>query len=76
MHWAIEEFKRNPMITSGEKPHIITTNIEHCATELPLQHWAEMNLIGRIRNKCMLFSRIIFPSICKYNARSCHYLQI
>ena len=50
MHWAIEEFKRNPMITSGEKPHIITTNIEHCATELPLKRWAEMNLIGRIRN--------------------------
>ena len=50
MHWAIEEFKRNPLISSGEKPHIITTNIEHCATELPLQHWAEMNLIGRISN--------------------------
>ena len=37
MHWAIENYKaKNP---SGEIPHIITTNIEHCATELPLKQW-------------------------------------
>ena len=37
MHWAIENYKlKNP---SGLKPHIITTNIEHCATELPLKQW-------------------------------------
>ena len=36
MHWVIENYKtQNP----GKIPHIITTNIEHCATELPLKQW-------------------------------------
>ena len=65
MHWAIEEFKRNPLITSGEKPHIITTNIEHCATELPLKRWAEMNLIGRNKNTYMSFHELFCLLICK-----------
>ena len=36
MHWAIESFRSK----FPEKiPHIVTTNIEHCATELPLKAW-------------------------------------
>ena len=43
MHWAIENFKSiNP---SRPKPHIITTNIEHCATELPLKQWQKESKI-------------------------------
>ena len=36
MHWAIESFRSK----FPEKiPHVVTTNIEHCATELPLKAW-------------------------------------
>ena len=36
MHWAVENYKsKHP----DKIPHVITTNIEHCATELPLKQW-------------------------------------
>ena len=38
MHWAIEAFKKQFL---GKIPHIVTSNIEHCATELPLKRWQE-----------------------------------
>jgi hypothetical protein len=48
MHSAIEEFRRWSK-TNGKLglPHVITTNVEHCATELPLKHWMEQGLIGK-----------------------------
>ena len=52
MHSAIEEFRLWSK-SSGKigLPHVVTTNIEHCATELPLKHWMERGLIGeRSRN--------------------------
>jgi cysteine sulfinate desulfinase/cysteine desulfurase-like protein len=44
MHWAIETFMT--CHTNDMKPHVITTNIEHCATELPLKAWQETGKIG------------------------------
>ena len=42
MHWAIESFKlKHP----DKIPHIVTTNIEHCATELPLKSWSDQGKI-------------------------------
>ena len=38
MHWAMEAFKT---FNSNAIPHIVTTNIEHCATELPLKKWRD-----------------------------------
>jgi hypothetical protein len=50
MHSAIEEFLKWSSTHSKEsvKPHVVTTNIEHCATELPLKHWEEKGIIGEI----------------------------
>ena len=36
MNWAIEAFRSQ---FPDQIPHIITSNIEHCATELPLKAW-------------------------------------
>ena len=43
MHWAIESFKNQ---FPDQVPHIVTSNIEHCATELPLKSWQKE---GRIK---------------------------
>ena len=43
MHWAIESFRSK---FPEKTPHIVTTNIEHCATELPLKAWQKE---GRIK---------------------------
>ena len=43
MHWSIENFKKN---NKDVIPHIVTSNIEHCATELPLKQWKIENKIG------------------------------
>ena len=44
MHSAIEAFRKsNPVATI---PHVITTNVEHCATELPLKKWESEGKIG------------------------------
>lgn len=34
IHWATETFRNR---FQSQIPHVITTNIEHCATELPLK---------------------------------------
>jgi hypothetical protein len=62
MHSAIEEFLKWSSKHSKEsvKPHVVTTNIEHCATELPLKHWEEKGIIGEI-----LISDNISKIICK-----------
>ena len=44
MHWTIENFKKNK---KDVIPHIVTSNIEHCATELPLKQWKIDNRIGK-----------------------------
>ena len=45
MHWAIRNFKK---ASPDEKPHVVTTNIEHCATELPLKEWSKENEMGKL----------------------------
>ena len=59
MHWAIETFKSK---YPNQVPHIITTNIEHCATELPLKAWQKE---GRIKAKTAkdLKARLAFEEI-------------
>jgi len=51
MHSAIAEYRKwaisNGIQLSSNRPHVLTTNVEHCATELPLKHWEEQGLIGR-----------------------------
>ena len=52
MHSAIEAFKST---SSRERiPHIITTNVEHCATELPLKNWTSKGEIGK-KTACETF---------------------
>lgn len=50
MHSAIAEYRTwatsNGIQSSSNRPHVLTTNVEHCATELPLKHWEEQGLIG------------------------------
>ncbi|XP_059084698.1 selenocysteine lyase-like [Tigriopus californicus] len=42
MHSSIEHFKKaNPTV----KPHVITSNIEHVATDLPLRKWLAQGVI-------------------------------
>ena len=47
MHSAIESFLKWSKTEEDDnaKPHMITTNVEHPATELPLKHWEQS---GRI----------------------------
>ena len=48
MHSAIQEFTQWSNVTGNRgKAHVITTNIEHCATELPVKNWAHQGLIGK-----------------------------
>ena len=44
MHWAIEAYKACHD-DQAEIPHVITSNIEHCATELPLKKWQQAGQI-------------------------------
>ena len=49
MHSAIVEYRKwatSNGMASSKLPHIVTTTVEHCATELPLKHWEEQGLIG------------------------------
>ena len=49
MHSAIVEYRKwatSNEMASSKLPHVVTTNVEHCATELPLKHWEEQGLIG------------------------------
>ena len=51
MHSATVEFRKWSAATgnvTSSIPHIVTTNIEHCATELPLKHWLQQGLIGNL----------------------------
>ena len=57
MHWAIRNFKK---ASPDEKPHVVTTNIEHCATELPLKEWSKENEIGKSNYNIHTFHLIKF----------------
>ena len=48
MKWAIEAFRSQ---FPDQIPHIITSNIEHCATELPLKAWQRE---GKIEVKTLI----------------------
>jgi len=47
IHSAVICFSK--LVGNGQKPHIITTNIEHCAIELPLKHLEKEGLVGEKR---------------------------
>jgi phenolic acid decarboxylase len=39
---------------TNEKPHIITTNVEHDSVILPIKYLEKKGAIGKLRNKFML----------------------
>ena len=52
--WGKNKREKNDDTTTKEKeiPHIITTNIEHVATDLPLRMWERdgKNILGGVKN--------------------------
>ena len=70
MHSAVESFREWRKKLDEEEgvscstwiPHVITSNIEHVATELPLKKWQEEGKIGRQKKRKKIFTMVLWIS--------------